>query len=182
MFSFGLQVGAADVELERAQDLGETAHADPADPDEVHVAHASAEHQCAPPPLPLRSRRGGSRGGRSAMRAEARGGLRDATRGVGSAARAARVGHGATGHVVGEEAADLARPGAPRRPRSCSTQTAAPARASASAFRAWWSSAAWGKGTRSDARPMAVISAIVAGAGPGDHEVGVGDGLRPRRR
>ena len=40
-----LQVRAGDLELERAQDLGEAAHADAADADEVHAAHATAEHQ-----------------------------------------------------------------------------------------------------------------------------------------
>ena len=40
-----LHVGARDVELERAQDLGEAAHADAADADEVHVPDATAKHQ-----------------------------------------------------------------------------------------------------------------------------------------
>ena len=39
------KVGAGDVELERAQDLGEPAHPDPPDPDEMHPADAPTEHQ-----------------------------------------------------------------------------------------------------------------------------------------
>src|SRR6478752_2512522 len=38
------QIGAGHVELERAQDFGEAAHADAADADEVHVSNATAEH------------------------------------------------------------------------------------------------------------------------------------------
>jgi len=41
------QIGAGDVELQRAQDFGQATHADAAHPDEVHVAHATAEHQTA---------------------------------------------------------------------------------------------------------------------------------------
>src|SRR5687768_4087406 len=42
------QIGARNVELERAQDLGQAAHPDAADADEVHVSHAPAEHQFTP--------------------------------------------------------------------------------------------------------------------------------------
>ena len=40
-----LEIGARDVELHGAEDLGEAAHADPADPDEVSMTDAAAEHQ-----------------------------------------------------------------------------------------------------------------------------------------
>src|SRR4051794_20832144 len=40
-----LQIGSGDVEIERAQDLGEAAHPDAADADEVRAPNASAEHQ-----------------------------------------------------------------------------------------------------------------------------------------
>jgi len=41
------QVRSRNVELEGAEDLGEPAHADTADTDEVHVANATAKHQTA---------------------------------------------------------------------------------------------------------------------------------------
>ena len=43
----GPQIGTGHVELQRAQDLGEPAHADAADTDEVHVTNATAKHQTA---------------------------------------------------------------------------------------------------------------------------------------
>ncbi len=52
--SFGLRSEPGHVELERAEDLGEAAHADAADADEVRAPHAPAEHQ--PTSTSLRSR------------------------------------------------------------------------------------------------------------------------------
>jgi len=43
----GAQIGTGHVELQRAQDLGQTTHANAANPDEVHVTHTAAEHQTA---------------------------------------------------------------------------------------------------------------------------------------
>ena len=114
----GLEVRAADVEVERTQDLGEAAHADAADADEVHVADATAEHQCTswvlrcPCAAPFVAARG-----RSAMPRRSSKSAATSCAAAGLAARARRVGHRDARGVVSQEALrPRARDGRRRRP------------------------------------------------------------------
>ena len=167
-----VQVGARHAVAEREQHLGDAAHADAADADEMHaplrsvhrrhsVQRRSSGHPVHPTcPATMRSNyRSTAASSSGPCRSERAADLGHARSGVGTAERARPRRHRPPARRRRRAARRAPPPGA-RRSRSRSRiRRAAPASTRTSALRRWWSSAAQGYGTRMDGRPIAVISA-----------------------
>ena len=171
------RVGSADLVAEIGEQLGDAAHADAADPDEVHAPRAPEQHHIsARPASPATRDPRAIRGPR--CRAASGRAKRAHRRAPSPCSRAG----------VAEQR--RRRPPASVSPASSrsSSITAAPASASTRAFLRWWSSVAAGNGTSTAGRPARGQLGQRRRAGAADHQVGrrhfAGDrvqkGLRPR--
>src|SRR5690606_31955968 len=141
------QVGAGDVELEGAEDLRQTAHADPPDPDEMHLPTSPTEHHVISSgcwPLPPCSRGEPAPGVLDVARpARSRKSRAMVSAAWGRPSR--RAAAAMRGRVAGSSS--IPSSVAVRRSTvaaSARRQTAAPPCWSASAFTHWWSPAANG--------------------------------------